>query len=171
MKLAFATLLLPLAACAGAGGREERPYPDRVYTADAKLVRQATRDALRQAIFHLEKEEPDLLTGVLNEDAGFSWRVSVATKAENGVVTVRTTLEIVRDSNIQPIRSIFRNAAEAGVDDEALKGGSTKAARNDRREIQESRTEGDDVREERIRAISDRVERFLIDLDSRIPAK
>lgn len=172
MKGAF-LLILPslLGACAGSASREERPFPDRVYPVEEKLVRAAIRDAMKQAIFPIEREDANAIVGARVEDAGFSWRLTVATQTENSAVNVRTQLEIDRESNVQPIRSVFRNAAEAGVDDEVARGASDTAAANDRKEIDAARSEGTENRERKIELISTRVERFLIDLDSRIPGK
>jgi hypothetical protein len=170
MRTAGIVALAAIAASCSSGppAHEVQRFHAFSFDRDLASVREACRAGLKEERCPIESDTETGLSTPMVEDVGFAWRLTVDLRPGTGFVTVEPSLEIRRSADYEPPRRV----RSASLYDDASTRSAGREGSLTERQIA-SRGSGDPLneRENRIRELERRVNRFVDVVAHRLSAK
>lgn len=167
--LAACSALLAAGCSSGPPSHEVRRYHAFSFDREPAAVRDACRAALQSERCPVETDTDTALATPVVEDVGFTWRLTVELRRGPGFVTVDPSLEIRRTADYEAPRRSSQPATP--VDDPSARGSGRPGALHDRQVVAHGSGDPMSDRENRIRELDRRVNRFVDAVAARLSAK
>lgn len=169
--LRVALCALCVAGCSsGPPAHEVRRFHPYSYDRDLAAVRAACRAALQLEQCPVESDTEGALATPVVEDVGFTWRLTVDLRRGEGFVTVDPSLEIRRSGEYEAPRRTARAPGASPLDDPSARGASRDGSLHERQAAPRAGADAMDDRENRIRELERRVNRFVDSVAARLSA-
>jgi hypothetical protein len=168
-KTAIVALLAAAGCASGPPAHEVMKFPAYTYR-DPGAVREACRAALREERCPIETDNERELASPIVDDVGFTWKLTVALRPEGeGLVTVEPSLDLRRSADYEPTRKRTRSVSP--YDDPMSRSANRDGSLAERQMAPRPGGDAMNERENRIRELERRVNRFVDAVGQRLASK